>query len=171
MGGGYDPRAAARVVRDEALEENIRRAAMEVIEEQIRLGLDVITDGEVERGAYYMHIMRNIEGIDLENLEKKVMRSGAYSTLVPAVRFETSMLLILFCVLCYISLYLTALSDISFSCRSAVRLKAGPSAYREWRRAANIAGSRAVVKFTVPGPMTLMDGMVKIFITMGQLLH
>ena len=23
-------------------------------------------------GAYYMHIMRNISGIDLENLEKKV---------------------------------------------------------------------------------------------------
>ena len=48
--------------------------------------------------------------------------------------------------------------------RSAVRLKAGPSACREWRRAANIAGSRAVVKFTVPGPMTLMDGMVSIVI-------
>ena len=88
MGGGYDPRAAARVVRDEALEENLRRAAGEVMEEQIRLGVDVITDGEVERGAYYMHIMRNIEGIDLENLEKKVMRSGAYSTLVPAVRYQ-----------------------------------------------------------------------------------
>ena len=71
MGGGYDPRSSARVVRDEALEENIRRAAGEVMEEQIRLGVDVITDGEVERGAYYMHIMRNIQGIDLENLEKK----------------------------------------------------------------------------------------------------
>ena len=43
-------------------------------------------------------------------------------------------------------------------------LKAGPSACREWQRAADIAGSRAVVKFTVPGPMTLMDGMVSIFI-------
>ena len=37
-------------------------------------------------GAYYMHIMSNINGIDLENLEKKEMRSGAYSTMVPAVR-------------------------------------------------------------------------------------
>ena len=86
MGGGYDPRAATRVVRDEAMEENIVKAAREVMEEQIKLGVDVITDGEVERGAYYMHIMRNIQGIDLENLEKKIMRSGAYSTLVPAVR-------------------------------------------------------------------------------------
>ena len=89
MGGGYDPRAAARVVRDEAMEENIKKAAREVMEEQIKLGVDVITDGEVERGAYYMHIMRNIQGIDLENLEKKVMRSGAYSTLVPAVRYSS----------------------------------------------------------------------------------
>ena len=48
--------------------------------------------------------------------------------------------------------------------RSAVHLKAGPSAHREWTRAADIVGSRAVVKFTVPGPMTLMDGMVNIFI-------
>ena len=40
----------------------------------------------------------------------------------------------------------------------------GPSACKEWQRAADIAGSRAVVKFTVPGPMTLMDGMVIILI-------
>ena len=46
--------------------------------------------------------------------------------------------------------------------RSAVQLKAGPSAHKEWTRAADIVGSRAVVKFTVPGPMTLMDGMVNI---------
>ena len=30
--------------------------------------------------------MANIEGIDMMGLEEKVMRSGAYSTLVPAVR-------------------------------------------------------------------------------------
>ena len=75
------------------------------------------------------------------------MRSGAYSTLVPAVR-------------------------------SQLQLAAAPSCWREWRRAADLAGSRAVVKFTVrvthylewylalvlqvPGPMTLMDGMVNL---------
>ena len=46
------------------------------------------------------------------------MRSGAYSTLVPAVR-------------------------------SQLQLAAAPSCWREWRRAADLAGSRAVVKFTV----------------------
>ena len=33
-----------------------------------------------------MHIMSNIDGIDISQLEEKTMRSGAYSTLVPAVR-------------------------------------------------------------------------------------
>ena len=47
--------------------------------------------------------------------------------------------------------------------RSAVHLKTGPVCYKEWQRSAEIAGTRAVVKFTVPGPMTLMDGMVNIF--------
>ena len=50
MGGGFDPRSASNIVRDQTLEENIKRAASEVIEEQVKLGIDVITDGEVERG-------------------------------------------------------------------------------------------------------------------------
>jgi len=45
---------------------------------------------------------------------------------------------------------------------SSSQLAAAPSCWREWRRAADLAGSRAVVKFTVPGPMTLMDGMVNL---------
>ena len=82
-----------------------------------------------------MHIMSNIEGIDLVKLEKKVTRSGAYSTMVPAVR-------------------------------SKLQLKeSGPSCWKEWKRAADIAGTRAVVKYTVPGPMTLVDGMVNIHYT------
>ena len=52
MGGGFDPRSAASIVRDEALEENVKKAAQEVIDEQINLGIDVITDGEVERGTF-----------------------------------------------------------------------------------------------------------------------
>ena len=91
-------------------------------------------------GAYYMHIMSNIQGIDLENLEKKVMRSGAYSTLVPAVRAPVSL------------------------------LESGPRCWREWQRAASIAGDRAVVKYTVPGPMTMMDGMVDLHYKEDSLL-
>ena len=79
-----------------------------------------------------MHIMTNISGIDTEQLEEKQMRSGAYSTLVPAVRAK-------------------------------VKLgPGGPRSSQEWRRAQEICRDRAVLKFTLPGPMTLMDGMVNL---------
>ena len=50
MGGGFDPRSALRCNKDDRLRDDITRAATEIIEEQVKLGLDVITDGEVERG-------------------------------------------------------------------------------------------------------------------------
>ncbi len=33
----------------------------EVMKTQHDLGIDVITDGEMDRGAYYIHIMNNIK--------------------------------------------------------------------------------------------------------------
>ena len=80
-----------------------------------------------------MHIMTNISGIDTDQLEEKEMRSGAYSTLVPAVRSKVSL------------------------------GPGGPRSAQEWRRAQEICQDKAVVKFTLPGPMTLMDGMVNLF--------
>ena len=35
---------------DEELNNDIKKAAKEIIDEQIDIGIDVITDGEVERG-------------------------------------------------------------------------------------------------------------------------
>ena len=69
--------------------------------------------------------MSNIQGIDLINLEKKEMRSGAYITSVPAVR-------------------------------SRLQLReSGPGRWKEWKRAADIAGDRVVVKYTIPGPYVI----------------
>ena len=51
MGGGFDPRSAFRCQKDEKLRADITKAATEIIEEQLKIGLDVITDGEVERGG------------------------------------------------------------------------------------------------------------------------
>ena len=51
MGGGFDPRSAFRCQKNEKLRSDITKAATEIIEEQVKLGLDVITDGEVERGG------------------------------------------------------------------------------------------------------------------------
>ena len=57
MGGGYDPRSAIKAREDENMEDNIKQAVKEVIDEQVALGIDVVTDGEMERGAYYIHVM------------------------------------------------------------------------------------------------------------------
>ena len=44
-----------------------------VVGRQVKLGLDVVTDGEVGREGYYMHFIRNgVIGIDLEKLSDKV---------------------------------------------------------------------------------------------------
>jgi len=131
MGGGYDPRSANKAREDGNLEENIKQAVKHVIDEQVALGIDVVTNGEMERGAYYIHIMNNIKGIDMINLEKKTMRSGAYSTLVPAVREQLS-------------------------------LRDGPVSWKEWKRANELAGENVILKFTIPGPMTMFDGIVNL---------
>ena len=55
MGGGFDPRSAFKCQKDEKLRDDISKAATEIIEEQLELGLDVITDGEVERGTTHQY--------------------------------------------------------------------------------------------------------------------
>jgi|ERR1711872_253241 len=140
MGGGFDPRSSFKVEKDEALEENIKKAVKYAIDEQVAAGIDVITDGEMERGAYYIHVMNNIQGIDLENLEKKVMRSGAYSTMVPAVRGKLS-------------------------------LKNGPICWKEWKRAQDLMDGNTILKFTIPGPMTMFDGIMNLHYTELDDLH
>jgi len=140
MGGGFDPRSVKLAAEDEKIQEDLKRAAAEVIKEQIDLGIDVVTDGEVERGAYYIHVMNNIQGIDMEKLEEKIMRSGAYSTYVPAVRENLS-------------------------------LKKGPICWKEWKRAQDAVGKDVTVKFTIPGPMTLFDGIMNMHYKELDTLH
>ena len=40
-------------------------------------------------------VMSNIEGIDMVDLEEKLMRSGAYSTLVPVVRSKVRLVIVM----------------------------------------------------------------------------
>merc|ERR1719228_1316123 len=66
MGGGYDPRSRPSPWTlakdgDEELECQVRKAVGEVLKEQADLGIEVVTDGEMERGAYYMQVMSNIK--------------------------------------------------------------------------------------------------------------
>ena len=47
--------------------------------------------------------------------------------------------------------------------RGAITMKGEPQCWREWRRSADLVGEGAVVKYTIPGPMTLVDGLVDKF--------
>jgi len=142
MGGGFDPRSKARAVASggDQLEANIQRAVKEVLKAQADLGLDVVTDGEMERGAYYMQVMSNINGIDMVDLEEKIMRSGAYSTLVPVVRSKVE-------------------AGLELSC------------WKEFSRARDLVPGGTKVKFTIPGPMTISDGVKNIHYEKREELH
>jgi len=47
-----------------------------VISAQLKIGIDVVTDGEVARGDYVTHFMRHLNGIDFEEMKVKIMRNG-----------------------------------------------------------------------------------------------
>ena len=76
-------------VRDED-EPLFVRAAKEVLEVQIKAGIDVPTDGEVRRENYIHYHCRSLEGFDFQNLETRVLRDGAYKTELPAIRGKVS---------------------------------------------------------------------------------
>jgi 5-methyltetrahydropteroyltriglutamate--homocysteine methyltransferase len=54
----------------------IEKARNDVIKKQFDLGLDVITDGEIERENYIFHCARNFKGINMESITTKTIRDG-----------------------------------------------------------------------------------------------
>ena len=65
-------------------EELFVRAAAEVIADQVRAGIDVVTDGEVRRENYIHYHCRHLTGIDFEHRSGYEMR-GVLSTILPTV--------------------------------------------------------------------------------------
>ena len=66
-------------------EELLDRATREVVLEQVRLGIDVPSDGEVRRENYIHYHCRNLEGIDFTSLTRKAMRDGQWMVAVPTI--------------------------------------------------------------------------------------
>ncbi len=69
----------------EKLEGILDRATEEAVREQVDLGIDVPTDGEIRRENYIHYHCRHIAGIDFERLSEKTMR-GHYRARLPTVR-------------------------------------------------------------------------------------
>jgi 5-methyltetrahydropteroyltriglutamate--homocysteine methyltransferase len=90
MEGGTDtpePTAGyAETVRQygERLQETLDRATMGVVREQVELGIDIPTDGEVRRENYIHYHCRHLHGIDFETLTEREMR-GHYEALLPTI--------------------------------------------------------------------------------------
>jgi 5-methyltetrahydropteroyltriglutamate--homocysteine methyltransferase len=69
----------------EEAEAIFRRAAAEVIAEQVAAGIDIPTDGEVRRENYIHYHCRHLDGIDFQRLTETVLREGAYSAFLPTI--------------------------------------------------------------------------------------
>lgn len=67
-------------------EELFRKAAAEVIADQVEAGIDIPTDGEVRRENYIHYHCRHLNGFDFDKLETRVLRNGAYEADLPAIR-------------------------------------------------------------------------------------
>jgi len=60
------------------------RATQEVVQEQVRLGIDIPTDGEIRREHYIFYHCRHVSGISFEALTPKILR-GYWPAQVPTV--------------------------------------------------------------------------------------
>jgi 5-methyltetrahydropteroyltriglutamate--homocysteine methyltransferase len=67
------------------LEGILDRATIQVVREQVELGVDIPTDGEVRRENYIHYHCRHLAGIDFEHLIERQMR-GHYQALLPTIR-------------------------------------------------------------------------------------
>ena len=68
--------------REKNLESNqdlLEKAIDEVVGKQLDIGIDVITDGEMSREAYFLHFVRQIQGMDADNLVDKTIRNGKHN--------------------------------------------------------------------------------------------
>ncbi len=61
------------------------RATYEVIQDQIKVGIDIPTDGEIRRENYIHYQCRNFDGFDFANLTKVSLRNGAWVAEVPTI--------------------------------------------------------------------------------------
>ena len=64
-----------------------RRAAAEIIGDQIEAGIDIVTDGEVRRENYVHYQCRHFSGFDFDNLSPGTIR-GVTEARLPTVRGE-----------------------------------------------------------------------------------
>ena len=71
--------------RSDAAIEALDLATQEVVREQVALGIDIPTDGEVRREHYVYYHCRHLEGFAFSRLTEKAMRDGSWISSVPTI--------------------------------------------------------------------------------------
>lgn len=66
--------------------KRLDRATKEAILDQNEVRIDLITDGEERRGHYVLYVLKQLDGIDFENLKTVSIRGGVYKRDVPVVK-------------------------------------------------------------------------------------
>ena len=69
----------------EDFENQLTRVTQDIIHLQEKVGLSVITDGELRREQYIYGFCRNLDGFDFVNMKKKLCRNGTWEGLLPRI--------------------------------------------------------------------------------------
>lgn len=90
--GGDVTRQASQAMAESSPESEALyvKATKAAVEEQVGAGIDIPTDGEQRRENYIHYHCRHLEGFDFENLSKRVLREGAYTTELPTISSKIS---------------------------------------------------------------------------------
>jgi 5-methyltetrahydropteroyltriglutamate--homocysteine methyltransferase len=79
--------AETRAQHAGTIDEVLDQATIEVVREQVDLGIDIPTDGEIRRENYIHYHCRHLHGVDFQALAEKQMR-GHYTALLPTITGE-----------------------------------------------------------------------------------
>ena len=94
--GGTDTANPTKLYEDEInrmgseAETIFKRAAQDVIKDQLDCGIDIITDGEIKRENYIHYHCRHLNGVDFNNLSEKIARTGNYKCWLPTITDKIS---------------------------------------------------------------------------------
>ncbi|XP_065052240.1 5-methyltetrahydropteroyltriglutamate--homocysteine methyltransferase-like [Rhopilema esculentum] len=74
----------------EDIENQLQAATQDIIALQRRVGLDLLTDGELRREKYIHTFCRSLNGFDFQKTKKKICRNGAWEGLLPTIVSKVS---------------------------------------------------------------------------------
>ena len=71
--------------------EIIRKGTKAAVEDQVRCGIDIPTDGEIPRENYIHYHCRHLAGFDFSKLASKAVRGGTYCANLPSITGPVSL--------------------------------------------------------------------------------